>query len=245
LFPLPSTTTANSSVAGETITELGLPFINITSPAQPAENKRAVRSHAARQSHHRRRLQKCSITNSGGSESVKKDAQRHRNFLQSQCQCPVNARVPVAARNRADVAASSTDNLVQLTRLESLPSIPENTRARNIVPLHSQPLSNLAPAFLKSDWGSFDLPYEQCICSLCGCPLLAHKFRHRQLRLKYTNNPVLAIGNGHADPFGSLPIEIQPCMWLLIDHCKIPSALALRFVPRMFEYITFLLNSQI
>jgi hypothetical protein len=238
---------ANSSLARETITELGLPFIDIASPlqAQPAETKKAVRSHAARQSHHRRWRQKCSITNSGGSERVQKDTQRHRNVLQTQCHCPVNAKLPVAVRNHAEVAASSTYNLVGLSRLEPLPSIPEDARVWDMVPLSSPPPSNLAPSFLNSDWGSFDLPYEQCICSLCGCPLPSSKLRHRQSRPKHTNNPDLALGTGHADPFASLPIEIQPSMWLLIDYCKIPSPLFWGFVVRMFEYITFLLDSQI
>ena len=38
-------------------------------------------------------------------------------------------------------------------------------------------------------------------------------------------NPALDLRTWNADPFASLPIEVQPYMWLLIDHCKIPSAL--------------------
>jgi hypothetical protein len=222
-------------------------FINITSPlqAQPADNKKAIRSHAARRSHHNRWLQKCGITDSGGSEGLQKAAQRQRNVLQSQCQCPVNARLPVAARNRADVAASSTYNLAGLARLVPLPSIPKDARVWNMVPLPSLPPSNLTPSFLNSDSRSFGAPYEQRICSLCGRPLRLLKFQQRQPRPKHTNNPAFALGTGHADPFASLPIEIQPCMWLLIDNCKNPSALTWDFVVRMFEYIRLFLGSQI
>jgi hypothetical protein len=225
-------TTANRSIVEETITELGLLFINSTSPlqAQPAENQKAIRSHAARHSHHQRWLQKCGITDSGGGKSVQKVAQRQRNDLQSQCQCPVYARLPIATRNRADAEVSSTCNLVgpTLPQLEPLPSIPEDARDWDMDLLPSLPPSNLAPSFLKSDWSSFGLPYEQCTCSLCGCPLPSPKLQHRQSRPKHTNSPVLALGTGHVDHFASLPIEIQPCMWLLIDHCKIPSTLVFR-----------------
>jgi hypothetical protein len=56
--------------------------------------------------------------------------------------------------------------------------------------------------------------------------------------------PALDLGAWNADPFGSLPIEIQPCMWLLIDHCKILSTLISRSTVRMSHYISFLLYSQ-
>lgn len=39
------------------------------------------------------------------------------------------------------------------------------------------------------------------------------------------SNSALDLRTWTADPFASLPIEVQPHMWLLIDHCKIPSAL--------------------
>jgi hypothetical protein len=138
-----------------------------------------------------------------------------------------------------------TYNLEGLTRLEPLPSIPEDARVWDMVPLTSLPPSNFTPSCLNSDWGSSGLPYEQCICSLCGCPLPSPEFRHRQSRPKLTNNPVLALGTGHAEPFASLPVEVQPHMWLLIDHCKTPSTLVWGFVGRIFEYIRFLLDSQV
>jgi hypothetical protein len=109
LVTLSFITTANSSVIGETITEFGLRFINITSPlqAQPADSKRAVRSHVARQSHHRRWLQKWGTTDSGNSRVAQKATHRQRDILQSQCQCTVNARHPIATGNRGNVTASS------------------------------------------------------------------------------------------------------------------------------------------
>jgi hypothetical protein len=153
--------------------------------------------------------------------------------LRSQCQYPVNARRHVAAHNGAELAAPLTYNLVG-ARLEPVPTIPGDTRVQNMAPLPSLPARNsstadyhqlvaaataveadgLPPSFLNSDWDGSGLPYEQRICSLCGRQL---QFQHRP---ELTYNTVAALGTGHADPFASLPIEIQPSMWRLIDHCK-------------------------
>jgi hypothetical protein len=217
-----------------------LQFVNTTSPlrAQTAENQKVVRSHAARQSHHRRWLEKYGTTDSERSSAAAwQVAPRQRNVLQSKCECAVNARTSVAARNGPGLAASATYNLIGLTQLQSLRSTPEDTRVRNMAPyLRCQrevtaaltaataatavEVSNLAPSSLDSDWDGFGLPCEQCICSRCGRQLPSLGFRHRGSRQECTNNPVLALGSGHADPFASLPIEIQPYMWPLIDHCK-------------------------
>jgi hypothetical protein len=184
-----------------------------------------VRSHAARQSHYRRWLQNCDVTDPRGSEGVQKVAQRQRNVLQSQNQYPINENPLVAARNPADVTASFTHNPMELNQLQSPPSVPKDARVWNVDPLPSLPPSNLAPSFLNSDWGSFDLPYEQCTCSLCSYPLPSPNFRQRHSRPNHTSNPALALGNGNADPFASLPIELPPCMLFLVDHCKIPLTL--------------------
>jgi hypothetical protein len=237
LVQLSSETAADSFVIGE----VTLQFINNTSPqrAQAAENQKAVRSHAARQSHHRRWLQKYGTTGSERkSEGARQVALRQRSVLQMQCECAVNARL---LSNGAGLAASPTYNLIALTGLESLRSTPEETRFRNMVPLSSLPARNnaaavrrqlmaastaatavesrnLTPSSLDSDWDAFGLPFEQC--SRCGRQLPSLGFRHQQSRQECTNNPVLALGSGHADPFASLPIEIHPYMWPLLDHCK-------------------------
>lgn len=240
LVQLSSETVADSFVIGE----VSLQFINNTSPlrAHAAENKKAVRSHAARQSHHRRWLQKYGTADSERNrEGARQVALRQNGVLKSQCDCAVNARV---FGNGAGLTASPTYNLMALIRLESLHSTPEETRFRNMAPLSSLPARNnpaavrcqlvaaamavdarnLAPSSLDSDWDGFGLPCGQCICSRCGRQLPLLGFPHRQSRQECTNNPVLALGAGHADPFACLPIEIRPSMWPLIDHCKTPTA---------------------
>ena len=218
-------------------------FINTTGPLQdqPVVNQRIVRSHAARQSHHRRWLQECGITNAKGSEGP----QRRKNALWNFCQCPVNVTLPIDADNGADLATSVTPNLGGLSPLEPLPSIPGDTKVQNIPPLPSLVASNsstavhkqltaaatavgvdsLVPSFLHSDWDNFSLVYGQRICSLCARPLQVQRMP------KDTYDPDLYLGTGHADPFSSLPIEIQPPMWVLINHCK-SDVIHVRFIKR-------------
>lgn len=215
---------------------MNLQFINTTTqlPSQPAANQKVIRSHAARQSHHRRWLQQCGITDTSGSKGAREVALKQRNVLRSQCQYPVNARLPAATDNSADLTASLTYNMAGLAGLEPLPSIPGDTGVPNMAPLPSPPARNsltadrhqsvvaamavesdsLPASFLNSDWDGFGPPCEQRICSQCRRQL---QFQHRP---EHTYNPVSALGTGHADPFASLPIEIQPSMWLLLDHCK-------------------------
>jgi hypothetical protein len=228
--------TANCSAGGEDITELSLQFINTTTQlqSQPAANQKVIRSHAARQSHHRRWLQQYGITDTGAHNSARKVAQKPRNVLRSQCQYPINARLPAAVHNSGDLTASLTYNMAGLAGLEPLPSIRGDTGVRNMASLPSLPARNsvtavrpqlvgaatevqadsLPASFLNSDWDSLGLPTEQRICSQCRRQL---QFQYRP---EHTYNPVLALGTGYADPFASLPMEIEPSMRLLLDHCK-------------------------
>lgn len=232
--------TANQTVVGEYINELSLEFINATTPLQSAANQRVIRSHAARQSHHRRWLQQYGITDSRSSEGERQAALRQRDVSHSPCQCPVTKRPPVAVNHGTDLVASLNYNLAGLTRLNPLPSIPGDTGVQNIAPPPSLPArynssadchqlvapltaadaSNVALVLPNSDWNCFSLLREQCVCLQCGQQFPLPGFRHQRSRPEHTSNPVSPLGTGHIEPFASLPIEIQPHMWLLIDHCK-------------------------
>jgi hypothetical protein len=140
-----------------------------------------------------------------------------------------------------------------LTQLESLHSTREETKFRNMAPVSSPArnkpaavqgqlvaagaavgASNLTLPSFDSDWDSFGPPCESCICLRCGRQLPLLGFQHQQSRQECISNLVLTLGSGHADPFSSLPIEILPSMWPLIDHCKTPTA---EFRPLWLEFL--------
>jgi hypothetical protein len=134
----------------------------------------------------------------------------------------------------AEHTASLTYNMVGLAGLEPISSIPSDPVVQNMAPVPTPPTSIsliavrhqlvLAPtaveadstplSFLNSDRDNSGLPCEQRICSQCRRLL---QFQHGP---EDTYNPVRALGTGHADPFASLPLEIQPSMWPLLHHCK-------------------------
>lgn len=174
-----------------------LEFINTGLPpqTQPANNRNAIRSHAARLSRYQRCLQKNDITGSGNGEGP---------------QWVVYTRASDGVPNGASLEASSAPSAVGLTQLESLP-LHQKVGSLTHGPLQSLPAMAVATppiVFLHSERDSISPPCE-----------LQHE---QQSRPEHINNPAIAIalGAGNADPFASLPMTIEPYMWALIDHCK-------------------------
>lgn len=240
-----STSTADGCVDGGGGISPRLDFVNITSPLQSrlADNQKVVRSHAARQSHLRRKPLMQRVMDWGGRPLELRS--KPRSHSRHEYRPRLNAQRPVPVPYAEYHVESCAHNLLTTTPFEPLRSSPHGARF-GTVPLgpsistrgsdSDSPAAILnqemvAMTVMQADrfascphntaLSTFDTSSKPRTCPLCGHQLPLFGSGNLPSTQSSTISPISAVGAGRVDPFSSLPIETYPDVHFLVDHCKL------------------------
>jgi hypothetical protein len=112
-------------------------------------------------------------------------------LISDRCTCPFTQVVNTTVLN-------GSSNLTQLQRRSDLPLAVPNTSDNTELSLHL-PLTTASPT--------------EPLCSFCGRAVSISRVAPKNL----PPLPIMRVGN--SDPFSSFPVETQPHMHEIIDHC--------------------------
>jgi hypothetical protein len=224
-------------------TSSSLHFVNITSPLQSRleDNQKAVRSHAARQSHTRRNPLMQRIMDWSerprelGSKAGSYSWSEYRPALHEHRPMSIaEYHAPNCAHNLLTTAAlgpSRSSPHSAIFEMATVVSGASNPSSGNDSPASFSSQNTVGVTTMQTDLlissptnmipNNVEASSQPQTCPFCGDQL--RLFGSRDIPSTQSRNagsPVSGIGAGRVDPFSSLPIEINSTMHFLMDHCK-------------------------